>query len=704
MKSTDNETKGGETASSEIGNLQNTKTGEWISVKQASECLGVTVRAVKKACKAGRYTVRTDEQDGRRPYLILLSSLPETAQAAWFKQQYPEHFSQEHRHEVAKANNQAVVEQVRKKAETGELMKTKLAPVPIVDQAIREELTKRLECAPTGLQRKAHRSYEIVRAYTDFERAGVPHPEIMKQLLERFGKGVSSPTVWRLREAIRGQDQDLWPALLLPKWKGNTHREEISEEAWNWIKAQWGTTSKPALKPIWRRARDEEGPKRGWTVPGYEAVKARIDALPGWQKVLLREGERALNQMYPAQKRDYSALQVHQIWVADGRKADVFTQWEDGSVSRPILVAWQDVRTRVVLGWEIGKTESADLVRLAFKRAAEDSRALPKAVLMDNGRGFASKLLTGGVPNRYRFKVKDEDIPGILTLLVGEVIWATPAHGQAKPIESWFKNLGEREKSAEFVGAYCGNRPAAKPEEFQGKAVPIAQYREAVRAEIRAFHERSHRGDGMDGLSPRQVYESLIGKHPVKQPTAAQLRLCLMAAEAVRLDRKDHSIRLLGNRYWHEALTALNPNLDYVARFNPEDATEPVALYLGEKFLCEVPMVSATGFRDQQRAKDHNRARSQFVRSRRDQAKAMRDMAQAEEWSPTPANPDGDTPNDASAAHWMNGSRVVQPIRPGLEGYIPGPRPDSEEEKDFDQEEIERRLEDLLRRQAAGKR
>jgi hypothetical protein len=593
MKTEHYSPEGEQEAGIKVGNLD-----AWISTDQATKLLDTTKSAVKRACKAGKYHAKQDESDGRRPYLILVSSLPELAQAAWFREQNPQLFGLKHQ----------------------------------VNQATKEALWERYEQAPDGLQQRATGRHEIVLAYFDLERAGVPHKNIIEQIGKRFGKGASKETVWRLRQTVLGQSPDLWLPLLLPRWKGNVSQAELSEEAWQWILHQWGTTSKPALKAVWRRAKIEEGPKRGWIVPSYDAVKSRIDALPGWQHVMLRDGIKALQQMYPAQKRDYSLLQVHDIWVVDGRKADVFAEWEDGSVSRPILVPWMDVRSRKLLGYVIGKTESADLIRLAFKRATESTRAIPKEALMDNGRGFAGRLMTGGQKTRFRFKVKDEGIPGILTMLGVRVIWAMPGHGQSKPVEPWFKNIAEREKSREFVGAYCGNRPEAKPEDFKGKAVPIAAYRNAVETEINAFNERAHRGHAMNSRSPNQIYAALIDSAIVTQPTPQQLRLCLLAAENVRLTGKEQSVKIHENRYWSEELANLDPRTDYVARFNPEDASEPISLYLGEKFLCTASPVSLTGFRDQQAAKDHARAHNQFKKARKAAAKATLDMNLAKAW------------------------------------------------------------------------
>ncbi len=60
------------------------------------------------------------------------------------------------------------------------------------------------------------------------------------------------------------------------------------------------------------------------------------------------------------------------------------------------------------MAWRIGLNESSTLVRLAFADLLKN-HGVPQAVLLDNGRAFASKWLTGGAKNRFRFKIKAEE-------------------------------------------------------------------------------------------------------------------------------------------------------------------------------------------------------------------------------------------------------------------------------------------------------
>lgn len=625
-------------AKPDAGNNQNT----YLSVETAARLCGDPERTIRDRCKKGKYPgiIRVNANGGTQ-YRILLSSLPESAQHKYHLEQARADAANmaENADKFRALNQEAEAldrEQARADAAAGK-RKRKVQPLEIepLSQEQAEALWDWYERSPAGVKREAKENLEIMMAYRALERAGARPGAIKRELRAKYG--VSEATVWRLRERIKGQESPHWLPLLAPKWKGRTAVAEFTEEAWEWIKEQWGQQSRPKLKPIVDQARRMASSK-GWEIPSIDTVCDRIDALPRWWKVYRREGDKALEALYPALERDYSTLAAHEMWCADGHKADLFCRWvePDGkvTVARPIVVAWMDIRTRYFLGYAVGRVESADLIRLAFKNAAESARAIPRHAQMDNGRGFAAKLLTGGIPSRYRFKVKDEDVPGILKVLGIEVHWATPGHGQAKPIEPAWRFIPERVcKRSEFQGAYCGNKPDAKPEEFDpAKAAPIEQFLKALAEEVYAYNRRPHRGNGMNGRSPYQAMEDLLPQTSVRQPTREQLRLCLLAAVAVKPDRADGALRILGNRYWTEKCADLDTGRTYVVRFNPEDASEPVSVYDGETILFEAPIVSRSGFRNQEAAKDHIKARKQFKKSRKQQAKAMQDMDRAESW------------------------------------------------------------------------
>jgi len=542
----------------------------------------------------------------------------------------------------------------------------------------------------TPKQVEAKRRLEIVQLFRSLESSGASIVERYATAAREAGTSVSTVRNWvgKCRNLAPGD----WLVALAPEHKGWVLDTQISSGAYDWIKIEYFKLSQPALLPIYRRA-VLIAPERSWTLPSYHTVKRLIKLEPRWFHALTREGKEAFEALYPKQQRDYSTLRLHEIWCCDGRKADVFCRWEDGTVSRPIVMPWIEVRSRTILAYAIARTESAYSVRLAFKAAAEKCGAIPDFALLDNSRAFASKLLTGGIPNRFRFKVKEDEIPGILTLMGIGVMWTWPFHGESKPIESFFgHNIAEAEKR--FDGAYCGPGPDARPEDCdQAKAVPIERYRKFIDEIFAEYHARPHRGDAMEGRSPHEVYKTLLPLSAPRQPTREQLRLCLLAAERIRPDRDSGAVRPMGNRYWSEKLSELPRDRDYVVRFNPEDASEPVAVYDGERFICEAVLIEKTGFRDQAAAKANALGRRQFEKARREQAAAHRQMSKARAWITPPGVPDALQAEVAEAV--LPTPKVVTLLRPERD-YRPG----KNEEPDMSNDEI---LETLLNhRRRAG--
>lgn len=579
-------------------NLEQPEKQVWLTAAEFAKCLGVTARAARNGCKAGLYPgSRLARMNGGEGWQIPLNCLPPSAQIAWHERQRKERPAKV---KPARTNGRDNVSP----------NETAAAPVAANDQAYRDALWDAFWKATEGQREEATRRAEIVHEHNRLAGNGAPEAEILVAL------GISRATMWRYREKVKGQDTTLWAPLLLPEWKGKTHRAEFTEEAWQYIQDQYLIQSQPSLKAVYRRAL-KIAPENGWIIPSYDTVNDRIEALPRNFRVWKREGNKALERTFAHQERDYTALELHELWDADGHKADVFVRDKAGEVFRPIIVAWQELRSRRILGWAVGKSETADLVRRALhKSIVACGNAIPRRVLTDNGMAFAAKENTGGAPTRNRFKVKENEIPGTLTLLGIGTQWATPGHGQAKPIESAWRTLTEMAKRKEFEGAYCGNKPDAKPENFSEKnAVPLAVFLRILEETFADYNARAHRGNGMHGKSPQQVYESLLPSTVIRQATDDQIRFCLLAAEPVRLNRENGSFEVLKNRYWSEACSGLARKPGYSVRYDPENLESPVYLFLNGRFLFEVPIYAKTGFNNKEAAKGHARRKRAFKAS-----------------------------------------------------------------------------------------
>ncbi len=407
---------------------------------------------------------------------------------------------------------------------------------------------------------------------------------------------------------------------------GGAPRADIDPEAWDFIRTDYLRPEAPCVAACYERLQ-RAAAQRGWRIPSARTMYRRLEEIPRPVRLLAREGAERLKQAYPAQERDRSIFHALEAVNADGHKFDLFCTWPDGTIARPVMVAWQDLLSGKILSWRTDRTEHSDLVRLSFGDMVE-RWGIPSAAWLDNGRGFAAKLMTGGTPNRYRFRVRDEDPLGIIVQTGVKVHWTTPYAGQSKPIERAFRDLCEYvAKHPAFAGAYTGNSPNAKPENYASRAVPIAEFLRVLDTEIRAHNARPGRRTKMAaGRSFDQVFQASYERVPIRRATAEQRRLWLLAAEGVSASRVDGSVRLAGNRYWTEELSE-HAGTRVVIRFDPDALHQCVHAYtLAGAYIGEAECIQAAGFNDTTAARDHARERKRWMRAQREQLAAERRM------------------------------------------------------------------------------
>jgi len=443
------------------------------------------------------------------------------------------------------------------------------------------------------------------------------------------------------RRGLKHYDRADWLAALVPGYVGRTATAEFSADAWEFFKADYLRLEQPGAAACYQRLL-RAAEEHGWKVPCLRSVERRIEReIPRTMRILLREGESALVQMYPAQQRQVKDLHALEWINGDGYQHNVFVKWPDGTIARPKTWFWQDIYSRKILAHRTDQTEHTDMLRLSFGDVV-DRYGIPDHATIDNTRAAANKWMTGGVPNRYRFKVKDDDPLGIMPMLGVTVHWtsviAGKGHGQAKPIERAFGvgGIGEVvDKHPAFAGAYTGNNPMAKPENYGKTAIPLEKFLKILAEEIAAWNARKGRRteicsgtDSYDDVFARSYENSTIRK-----ATVEQRRLWLMAAEAIRV-AKDGSVTLdagrahgLGkNRYHADALYDFAGH-KIVVRFDPQSLHDTVHAYtLDGRYIGECQCITATGFGDTEAAREHSRARREMVKATKIAAKAEQKM------------------------------------------------------------------------------
>lgn len=592
------------------GATRSEATRVFLASNDAAKLTGITDRGIRDNAAAGKYTgAYKAPVNGIETWAIPLDALPAEAQALYYHEQWTA------------------------AGLTGDLFEDGSSFTP----EEREEHWKRYELATEKCQGRARVAFAALMRFNELLRQGSKKMPAYAAVMSEFDIARSTFNEWQ--KAIDGLDQGDWLPALVPDFSGRTNARRALWPGQSWLHFINGAlTPGAAVATAYKRTK-REAEAKGWgTLPSL--ATARIDLknnIDDAVKTYIKEGPTALKRLSPTIERDYTSYALHEVWSMDGRRKDLMVRDTKGEfgpkdrVFRMWLYAVEEVRTRYLVGYSLGPELNADAVRDALVNAFTNTgMTRPDEVQCDNGMEAAAKEITGGAPWRRRGKVKEDEIVGLLPYLGINVSWATPAHGQTKPVERMFGTLAKMcETRPEFRGAYCGHKPDARPEEWDAsKAAPIELVRSLLTEEIGAYHRNPHRGHGMDGKSPMAVYTELTNApgYVSKRISKRQFRRCVLSAIQITI-QKNGAFIIHGARYYSEQTARLPKGRGYYACYNRHDLSQPVYVYRGSKLMAEeVPQIERTPGNCKESAKKIVKARADFTKAVKASAKALLDI------------------------------------------------------------------------------
>lgn len=272
------------------------------------------------------------------------------------------------------------------------------------------------------------------------------------------------------------------------KQKLNDKREaEISAGAVEWINANY--RKKPSAERLFKDCK-KEAAKRGWTIPARGWFYRKYKSIPEVTRTLIYDGQKAYTGKYaPYVPRDYRDLAALQILCGDHSVRDVTVMLPDGSLTRPWLTLWQDLRTGLIWGWHLDLTPSSITIGLAYANGVQNFGAQPLAnpdkdfysyLYTDQGKDYRCKQLTGQT-------LEFQDMPsygkaariegglnalctqrrvGLMDELGIKHLMARGYNAREKFIERTHKDISEWEKNT-FSNEYCGRGIGHKPEQWK---------------------------------------------------------------------------------------------------------------------------------------------------------------------------------------------------------------------------------------------
>jgi len=443
------------------------------------------------------------------------------------------------------------------------------------------------------------------------------------------GRPVSARTLWGWLALIDGIDPADRLPYIAPRHRAAAPKRShaaCSPEFLDRLKTDFLRLGEPSFRSCWTRA-VQLAEASGWTHLTLKTAQRWMDAnVPRVTQVFARQGERGLAQCFPPQIRDRSGLTALEGVNADCHQFDVFVRWPGIDLPvRPEVVAFQDLYSGKILAWRLDLTPNKVSVMSAFGELIE-TWGIPKHCLFDNGHEFANKWLTGGAKSRFRFTIRDDDPLGVLPMMGITVHWATPGHGQAKPVERGFRDFAEHiSKHPAFAGAYVGRNPLAKPEDYGSRAIPLADFLKVIDRGIADHNARDGRlSETARGRSFDETFAASYEATPIRKATEEQRRLWMMGQEVRRLHSKHGGLTLFRNGYWSDWMSEF-AGKRVVARFDPENLHAGVYLYtLQGEFLGQAACREKVGFFDVASAKAHARWQSQVKGAERKLLNALR--------------------------------------------------------------------------------
>lgn len=607
----------------------------WLTVSEVSGLTGKHADSIREACaerggkyRGGRYIYRK----AGKPYEILLSSLPPAAQ-------------EKHAHDHLESIRKTISGQT-----PGATQPTALA-IPTnqpaaYDFSVYETIWENYSRKSAGIKAEALRRVQILDEYFELIELKMSIGNAEAIIMNRHS-GVSKTTLWNWRKRVDGHHRQYWEAILAPHYVGRS-KMEIHPQAWATFRIEYGKQSGIDATVAYRET-VKAAKANGWgELPSCKTFVRRWNSdVPENEKILSRKGTTALKESLPHLNRDFTTLAIHELWESDGRVADVSCRWPDGTVSRPWIVVIRDVRTRMPLAVKIYTSTSAELVIDAFSSAAQRTGTRPEKFHLDNGTEYSNNPFTGGQKSTVRFSVIKNQPVGVLTRADVKVIWATPYHGAAKAIESWWRIIaGYVDKP--LAKAYTGRNTVERPEDWDpAHAVPIETYAARLLDAIGAWAKGElgeHRGQGMNGLSPLELYNHLMKSHESRPIVSEQLRAMRpLIFRRVLSGKRVFKLTLNGfGAVEYEPADdneQLKRGYQYDIIPDPADPRAPALIYDGARYLGEASYKGHTPYLSETAASEINQRRGSAMKKARAGIKA--NLQKASDTAPQIAQGEG---------------------------------------------------------------
>lgn len=524
------------------------------------------------------------------------------------------------------------------------LLATRLTPAEADPEAASNAQWRWFDAQSERTKAEARRRLDILTQLEVLEQSGLTRDAAIAALFVQHD--VKRSTLFEWIGRVRGVSRQHWLAYLAPARRGGGAEAEIPDDLWTVFLSDYLRPERPTLASCFHRiCKIHKAKGLNMSLPSEASFRRRLARDVDVRVQKLRRGLKdEFKRSIPDQRRTVEGMAALDMVNVDGHVFDVWVEHPEGLTDkrgdvvrvRPMLIAIQDIYSRKMLAWRLDLSENYLATRLAFADLFR-TYGIPNACLLDNSRTFAGKKLTGGAETRYRGKVVEGEAYGLLTSLGIQIRFAQIYHGQAKPIERFFRDVADYvARGPACAGAYAGNTIAGKPTNVGERAVPWDTFEAIVNEGLADLNAREGRRGGVcateqfRGRSYDQVFAESYAASPIRKASPEQLRIALLDAEQKTINRREGTIGLLGNRYWSpECGKHLGEKV--VVRYDPEDLLAPVHVYsLDSRYLFAAEIEADVAFTDAKSAHKAGKRRREYTQAVKNAAAALdlRDAAE----------------------------------------------------------------------------
>lgn len=527
----------------------------WITIDEASSLLNITRATIYNRIEKGQLNRKdgAKQSNGKSETLIELESLPASAQVVYYKR-------------LKSSGN---------------------------DSDVRIDQDDVQQMSDDEMKTAWHRMQVIIEM--DQRPVGVNRTDHLRNLCKRENISLSKLYKWQKLYRENGLT-----ALVKRKERADSgESRSFDEDAVKFLKNQYVhyRNKLRAYQELESAAVDME-----WQIGSYSQacriLKSGVDNNEA-MRAYMNGGQLALKNIAgPCILRDYSDLSPLEYICGDHMQCDVLV-WDEAQkkIIRPWLTAWMDMRTRALWGWHISRQPNSRTIALALRHGIlpkSDNNpvfGIPQNAYIDNGRDYKSFYISGlrwqmKKLGKMEYDLETKSVFGQLQIMDR---YALPFNPGSKPIERAFRTFHEQFEAflPGYVSGKTDTRDGAKVqmEIDQRKLLFFDDYKLQFRYYIEGvYHQNSHRGEGMDGKSPVQVWNEYLenGFEPMTlRPNTLDL-LLLMRKEGVKVQR--HGVTLNGRLYSNPGLIHyLKKIVDL--RWDPDDLENVYVFYKGKYLL-----------------------------------------------------------------------------------------------------------------------